>query len=51
MTFNISEFIKVNRVYFIWAIFAGVLYLVRDMFGLVFMTFIMGFIVLRILKR
>ena len=45
MTFNISEFIKVNRVYFIWAIFAGVLYLVRDMFGLVFMTFIMGFIV------
>ena len=45
MTFNISEFIRINRVYFIWAIFMGILYLFRDMFGLVFITFIMGFIV------
>ena len=45
MTFNISEFIRTNRVYFIWAIFMGILYLFRDMFGLVFITFIMGFIV------
>ena len=45
MVFNISEFIKINRVYFIWAMFVGVLYLFRDMFGLVFMTFIMGFVV------
>ncbi len=44
MMFNISEFIKVNRVYFIWAMFGFILYLFRDMFGLVFMTFIMGFI-------
>jgi predicted PurR-regulated permease PerM len=43
MIFNISEFIKVNRVYFIWAMFGFMLYLFRDMFGLVFMTFIMGF--------
>ncbi len=45
MTFNISEFIRINRVYFIWAVFMGILYLFRDMFGLVFITFIMGFIV------
>ena len=42
MIFSISEFIKVNRVYFIWAMFCFVLYLFRDMLGLVFMTFIMG---------
>ena len=45
MTFNISEFIRVNRVYFIWAVFMGLLYLFRNMFGLVFITFIMCFIV------
>ena len=45
MTFNISEFIRTNRVYVIWAIFMGLLYLFRDMFGLVFITFIMCFIV------
>ena len=42
--FSISEFIKVNRVYFIWAVFLSTLYLFRSMFGLVFMTFIMCFI-------
>ena len=42
--FSISEFVRVNRVYFIWAIFLSVLYLFRSMFGLVFMTFIMCFI-------
>ena len=45
MTFNISEFIRINRVYFIWAVFMGLLYLFRNMFGLVFITFIMCFIV------
>ena len=42
--FSISEFVKVNRVYFIWAVFLSMLYLFRSMFGLVFMTFIMCFI-------
>lgn len=41
---NISNFIKTNRVYFIWAAFAGLIYLFRNMFGLVFLTFIMCFI-------
>ena len=45
MTFDISKFIKVNQAYFIWATFMGLLYLFRDMFGLVFITFIMCFIV------
>ena len=51
MTFNISEFIRVNRVYFIWAVFMGVLYLFRNLFGLVFITFIMCFIVSDITHR
>ncbi len=51
MTFNISEFIRVNRVYFIWAVFMGLLYLFRDLFGLVFITFIMCFIVSGITHR
>ena len=42
--FSISEFIRVNRFYFIWTIFLSVLYMFRSMFGLVFMTFIMCFI-------
>ncbi|MBE6451175.1 MAG: AI-2E family transporter [Alphaproteobacteria bacterium] len=45
MIFDISKFIQVNRAYFIWATFMGLLYLFRDMFGLVFITFIMCFIV------
>ena len=51
MTFNISEFIRVNRVYFIWAVFIGLLYLFRNLFGLVFITFIMCFIVSGITHR
>jgi len=42
--FNISEFLRVNRFYFIWGVFLGILYLFKDMFGLVFMTFIMCFV-------
>ena len=49
--FNISEFIRINRVYFIWAVFMGLLYLFRNMFGLVFITFIMCFVVSGITHR
>ena len=42
--FSISEFIRVNQVYLIWAIFIALLYLFRDIFGLVFVTYIMCFI-------
>ena len=44
MTFSISNFVRVNRVYLIWLVFAALLYLFRDMFGLVFITYIMCFI-------
>ena len=44
MPFSISDFVRVNRVYFIWVIFAALLYLFRDMFGLLFITYIMCFI-------
>ena len=50
MPFSISAFIRVNRVYFIWAAFMALLYLFRDMFGLVFITFIMCFIVFSITR-
>jgi predicted PurR-regulated permease PerM len=44
MTFSFHEFAKTNRVALIWIAFAALLYLVRDLFGLVFLTFIMSFI-------
>lgn len=49
--FNISEFLRVNKFYFIWAVFLGALYMFRSMFGLVFMTFIMCFIFAGIARK
>ena len=51
MTFSISEFIRTNRVYFIWGVFLGLLYMFRNMFGLVFITFIMCFIASSIMHK
>jgi predicted PurR-regulated permease PerM len=45
MSFNIQKFAHENRVILIWTAFAFLLYLLRNLFGLVFMTFIMCFIV------
>ncbi|MDR2460009.1 MAG: AI-2E family transporter [Deltaproteobacteria bacterium] len=42
--FNISKFAHENRVILIWSAFAGLIYLMRNLFGLVFMTFIMCFL-------
>ena len=44
MSFSIVRFIRVNKIIVIWTAFAGLLYLFRDMFGLVFITFVMCFI-------
>ena len=44
MTFNIKEFTRENKVIFILAAFAVLLFLFRDMFGLVFITYVMCFI-------
>ena len=44
MSFSIAEFARTNKVILIWTAFAALLYLFRDMFGLVFITYIMCFI-------
>ncbi|MDR0548939.1 MAG: AI-2E family transporter, partial [Deltaproteobacteria bacterium] len=44
MAFSVSEFARVNRVILIWTVFFALLYLMRAMFGLIFITFIMCFI-------
>lgn len=44
MSFSIAEFARTNKVILIWTAFAGLLYLFRDMFGLVFITYVMCFI-------
>lgn len=44
MSFDIAAFARTNKVILIWTAFAGLLYLFRDMFGLVFITYIMCFV-------
>ncbi len=44
MSFSIASFARTNRVILIWTAFGALLYLFRDMFGLVFITYIMCFI-------
>ncbi|MEW6263932.1 MAG: AI-2E family transporter [Thermodesulfobacteriota bacterium] len=51
MAFDINNFIKTNKRIFIWTAFFGLLYLVRDMFSLVFMTFILCFIFHNLIER
>jgi len=42
-TFSLNEFYKRNRRSVIWAIFFGLLWVLRDFFGLVFLTFVLAF--------
>lgn len=44
MSFNIAEFARTNKAILIWAAFAALLYIFRDLFGLVFITFSMCFV-------
>jgi predicted PurR-regulated permease PerM len=44
MDLSIANFIRLNKVIVIWTAFGGLLYIFRDMFGLVFITFIMCFV-------
>lgn len=44
MTFSIGGFFRTNKVFFIWVAFGSLLFLFREMFGLVFITYIMCFI-------
>lgn len=43
-TFSLGEFYQKNRRVVIWAVLFGVLWLMRDFFGLVFLTFFFGII-------
>lgn len=44
MSFDIDNFARTNKVILIWTAFAALMYLFRDMFGLVFITYVMCFI-------
>lgn len=45
MTFSIARFARTNKIFLIWTAFGALLYLMRDLFGLVFITYIMCFII------
>ncbi|MDR1313434.1 MAG: AI-2E family transporter [Deltaproteobacteria bacterium] len=45
MSFNILEFARLNKIVFIWTAFGALIYLLRDLFGLVFITFVLSFVV------
>jgi predicted PurR-regulated permease PerM len=45
MSFDISEFARVNKVVLIWTAFGALIYLLRDLFGLVFITFVLSFVI------
>ena len=44
MNFDLNQFFRTNKKIFIWTAFFVLLYLIRRLFGLVFLTFILGFI-------
>jgi predicted PurR-regulated permease PerM len=44
MSFNILEFTKVNRGILIWAAFIALIYILRQVFALIFITFVLCFI-------
>ncbi len=44
MPFDLYQFFRINKKVVIWATFFGLLFLVRKVFGLVFMTFILCYI-------
>jgi len=44
MSFSIADFARTNKIILIWTAFGALIYLFRDMFGLIFITFVMCFI-------
>lgn len=51
MSFDVQNFIRTNKTVIIWTVFFGLLYLLRGLFGLVFLTFILCFIFNNIIER
>ncbi len=44
MSFSLDRFYRLNRRILIWAILVGLLWMLRDFFGLIFITFLLAFI-------
>jgi predicted PurR-regulated permease PerM len=44
MSFSLSQFYQLNRRIIIWALLIALLWLARDFFGLIFVTFVLAFI-------
>jgi len=51
MNFDLQNFVATNKRVFIWTVFFLLLYLVRRLFGLVFLTFILCFIFNNLIER
>jgi len=51
MNFDLASFVATNKRVFIWTVFFLLLYLVRGLFGLVFLTFILCFIFNNLIDR
>ena len=50
MNLDLGQFIKTNKTLFIWLGIAAILYFFRDMFGLIFITFVLCFVTNKVLK-
>ncbi|MDR1037547.1 MAG: AI-2E family transporter [Deltaproteobacteria bacterium] len=45
MQFNILEFLRVNKIVLVWVIFGALIWIMRDLFGMVFITFVLSFVI------
>lgn len=50
MPFNLDSFYEANRRILIWFILIGLLWLLRDFFGLIFITFVLAFIAIPLVR-
>ncbi|SDH11757.1 MULTISPECIES: AI-2E family transporter [unclassified Nitrosomonas] len=50
MPFNLDNFYEANRRILIWLILIGLLWLLRDFFGLIFITFVLAFIAMPLVR-
>jgi predicted PurR-regulated permease PerM len=50
MALDLNKLIRTNKKVFIWAAFFTLLYLIRELFGLVFLTFILCYIFHNIIR-
>ncbi|MDR1081735.1 MAG: AI-2E family transporter [Deltaproteobacteria bacterium] len=45
MQFNILEFLRGNKIVLVWVVFGALIWVMRDLFGMVFITFVLSFII------